>query len=264
MHRLDRYSDDRLFALGRGRAIERTEHPEPSWAGSPREHSPWGGAGSLIAEVAFPVVHQLCVAREPVPYAEVVRALLIIWLAVISVGCAGHCEEIAQLRMALAGRLPAAGPHLTIAVPFAVADPMVAAEVGKVEPIAITPPLLALVPGLRLHARPRAVTLVVLEGEPDPDGGPTIGDAIGADLITRFPLAVREITGEHHEMLDDIDDVRPGVRRPGLGPPRRGSAGRGAAGPAAARHPLRVRHPARSPGRRPARVAPPPSTGHLP
>jgi len=43
----------------------------------------------------------------------------------------------------------------------------------------------------------------------DPDGGPTIGDAIGSELITRFPVAVRELTGEHHEMLDDIDDVRP-------------------------------------------------------
>ncbi|MCB9597852.1 MAG: metallophosphoesterase [Sandaracinaceae bacterium] len=43
----------------------------------------------------------------------------------------------------------------------------------------------------------------------DRDGAATIGDAIGSELITRFPLAVRAITGERHPMLDDIDDVRP-------------------------------------------------------
>jgi len=43
----------------------------------------------------------------------------------------------------------------------------------------------------------------------DPEGGATIGDAIGSELITRFPRAVRLLTGEDHEMLDDIDDVRP-------------------------------------------------------
>lgn len=43
----------------------------------------------------------------------------------------------------------------------------------------------------------------------DPDGGATIGDAIGSELITRFPHRVRELTGEAHPMLDDIDDVRP-------------------------------------------------------
>ncbi|MGE0791319.1 MAG: hypothetical protein AB7S26_36935 [Sandaracinaceae bacterium] len=43
----------------------------------------------------------------------------------------------------------------------------------------------------------------------DPDGGATIGDAIGSELITRFPHRVRELTGEPHPELDDIDDVRP-------------------------------------------------------
>ncbi len=43
----------------------------------------------------------------------------------------------------------------------------------------------------------------------DPEGGATIGDAIGSELITRFPRAVRLLTGEKHEQLDDIDDVRP-------------------------------------------------------
>lgn len=43
----------------------------------------------------------------------------------------------------------------------------------------------------------------------DPEGGPTIGDAIGSELITRFPHVVRGLTGEEHPMLDDIDDVRP-------------------------------------------------------
>ena len=43
----------------------------------------------------------------------------------------------------------------------------------------------------------------------DPEGGPTIGDAIGSELITRFPTAVRSVTGEHHPKMDDIDDVRP-------------------------------------------------------
>ncbi len=43
----------------------------------------------------------------------------------------------------------------------------------------------------------------------DADGGATIGDAIGSELITRFPRSVRLLTGEAHAELDDIDDVRP-------------------------------------------------------
>ncbi len=43
----------------------------------------------------------------------------------------------------------------------------------------------------------------------DPDGAGTIGDAIGSELITRFPGAVRNLIGEGHTELDDIDDVRP-------------------------------------------------------
>ena len=44
----------------------------------------------------------------------------------------------------------------------------------------------------------------------DPDGAGTIGDAIGSELITRFPGEVRKVLGggEYLE-LDDIDDVRP-------------------------------------------------------
>jgi UDP-2,3-diacylglucosamine pyrophosphatase LpxH len=43
----------------------------------------------------------------------------------------------------------------------------------------------------------------------DPEGGPTIGDAIGSELIVRFPNVVRSLTGGAHPELDDIDDVRP-------------------------------------------------------
>ncbi len=43
----------------------------------------------------------------------------------------------------------------------------------------------------------------------DPEGGPTIGDAIGSELIVRFPRVVRSLTGAPHPELDDIDDVRP-------------------------------------------------------
>ena len=44
----------------------------------------------------------------------------------------------------------------------------------------------------------------------NPDGGPTIGDAIGMELITRFPRMVKQLVGpERGERLDDIDDVRP-------------------------------------------------------
>ncbi|MEZ4335903.1 MAG: hypothetical protein R3B82_04685 [Sandaracinaceae bacterium] len=43
----------------------------------------------------------------------------------------------------------------------------------------------------------------------DADGSATIGDAIGSELITRFPRTVRAITGTSHPLLDDIDDVRP-------------------------------------------------------
>ncbi len=42
-----------------------------------------------------------------------------------------------------------------------------------------------------------------------PDGEATVGDAIGSELITRFPLAIRELVGETPADLDDIDDVRP-------------------------------------------------------
>lgn len=42
------------------------------------------------------------------------------------------------------------------------------------------------------------------------EGGPTAGDAIGSELITRFPRLVKRIVGEEgSEILDDIDDVRP-------------------------------------------------------
>lgn len=42
-----------------------------------------------------------------------------------------------------------------------------------------------------------------------PEGDGTIGDAIGSELITRFPLAIRELVGDAPMDLDDIDDVRP-------------------------------------------------------
>jgi UDP-2,3-diacylglucosamine pyrophosphatase LpxH len=42
-----------------------------------------------------------------------------------------------------------------------------------------------------------------------PEGEGTIGDAIGSELIVRFPRKVREDVGLDREDLDDIDDVRP-------------------------------------------------------
>ncbi len=44
-----------------------------------------------------------------------------------------------------------------------------------------------------------------------PDGGSTLGDAIGLELITRFPSMVKRLVDEeqHAQLLDDIDDVRP-------------------------------------------------------
>jgi UDP-2,3-diacylglucosamine pyrophosphatase LpxH len=42
-----------------------------------------------------------------------------------------------------------------------------------------------------------------------PEGAGTIGDAIGSELIVRFPRSVRLMTGEEHPELDDVDDVRP-------------------------------------------------------
>jgi UDP-2,3-diacylglucosamine pyrophosphatase LpxH len=41
------------------------------------------------------------------------------------------------------------------------------------------------------------------------EGEGTIGDAIGSELITRFPVEVRRKIGPGHPELDDIDDVRP-------------------------------------------------------
>ena len=55
-----------------------------------------------------------------------------------------------------------------------------------------------------------------------PDGVATIGDAIGSELIVRFPKEVRAVIGDAPAELDDIDDVRPiyavpaWVRRQGM------------------------------------------------
>jgi UDP-2,3-diacylglucosamine pyrophosphatase LpxH len=44
-----------------------------------------------------------------------------------------------------------------------------------------------------------------------PDGDATIGDAIGSELILKFPRQLRALVGDHPgiEKVDDIDDVRP-------------------------------------------------------
>lgn len=45
-----------------------------------------------------------------------------------------------------------------------------------------------------------------------PDGDATIGDAIGSELILKFPRMLRKLVGADHpgvEEIDDIDDVRP-------------------------------------------------------
>lgn len=45
-----------------------------------------------------------------------------------------------------------------------------------------------------------------------PDGDATIGDAIGSELILRFPTKLRAMVGADHpgvDEIDDIDDVRP-------------------------------------------------------
>lgn len=45
-----------------------------------------------------------------------------------------------------------------------------------------------------------------------PDGDATIGDAIGSELILRFPTKLRALVGADHpgvDEIDDIDDVRP-------------------------------------------------------
>ena len=45
-----------------------------------------------------------------------------------------------------------------------------------------------------------------------PDGDATIGDAIGSELILKFPRKLRALVGEDHpgvDEIDDIDDVRP-------------------------------------------------------
>ena len=53
------------------------------------------------------------------------------------------------------------------------------------------------------------------KGDPlnaSPDGDATIGDAIGSELILKFPRKLRALVGEDHpgiEEIDDIDDVRP-------------------------------------------------------
>ncbi len=43
----------------------------------------------------------------------------------------------------------------------------------------------------------------------DPDGAATIGDALAAELIVRFPLSVQGLLSARQPELEDIDDVRP-------------------------------------------------------
>jgi UDP-2,3-diacylglucosamine pyrophosphatase LpxH len=43
----------------------------------------------------------------------------------------------------------------------------------------------------------------------DPEGAATIGDALAAELIVRFPLAMQELLAARQPELEDIDDVRP-------------------------------------------------------
>lgn len=53
------------------------------------------------------------------------------------------------------------------------------------------------------------------KGDPinaSPDGDSTIGDAIGSELILKYPSKLRALVGADHpgiEQIDDIDDVRP-------------------------------------------------------
>ena len=53
------------------------------------------------------------------------------------------------------------------------------------------------------------------KGDPinaSPEGDATIGDAIGSELILKFPTKLRALVGADHpgiEQIDDIDDVRP-------------------------------------------------------
>ncbi len=41
------------------------------------------------------------------------------------------------------------------------------------------------------------------------DGSPPLGDAVGSELIVKFPMVIRKETGLDDPQLDDIDDVRP-------------------------------------------------------
>jgi UDP-2,3-diacylglucosamine pyrophosphatase LpxH len=41
------------------------------------------------------------------------------------------------------------------------------------------------------------------------DGSPPLGDAVGSELIVKFPMVIRRDTGMDDPQLDDIDDVRP-------------------------------------------------------
>jgi UDP-2,3-diacylglucosamine pyrophosphatase LpxH len=75
-------------------------------------------------------------------------------------------------------------------------------------------------PGLVLHRELEFPDHGVLAyhgnvGDPinaSPEGDATIGDAIGSELILKFPRKLRAMVGEDHpgiEEVDDIDDVRP-------------------------------------------------------
>ena len=55
-----------------------------------------------------------------------------------------------------------------------------------------------------------------------PDGDSTIGDAIGCELILKFPRKLRALVGADHpgvDEIDDIDDVRPVYAVAGVGAP---------------------------------------------
>jgi hypothetical protein len=99
------------------------------------------------------------------------RAALAVLAALAIGGCGSHCKQLEASRAAFFARrgAPAPGPHVAVAVPFAVLDAQLAAQLEAMPAIALHVPGLPALPlpgGLGdLRLVPRAITLAPGRGE---------------------------------------------------------------------------------------------------
>lgn len=82
--------------------------------------------------------------KTPFSSASTRVAVLAGALAGVLAGCAAPCKKVRDDRQAFLDRSPAArSPHLSLSVPFAVIDQMIAAQVGALPPVRVPMPAIA-------------------------------------------------------------------------------------------------------------------------